>query len=352
MKLKKYVFLFVMILFVGTGCVRVNVEQHDTSGRVTDRTSYYPLSKMKDIKRWDGITPLHLAAIEGDTGHIKALLKHGSNPFAKTIHPVNGSKWMPIELAWVAKEKEAVRVLGEYMLKHYQSRLKRDEKTLISTLSSLWEVDPLLSLELSAKYGYDKWTHHILKKLFNTKKYSGTKGKIKLARELAHYKYAYALRYLAQACPSCVREAYEREVANLTDVFDTRRIVGERIRTLKYFRPYVSASAYEKAKALQRRYNEAIRRENAQFYDMLGQAFHHGASGTTASNVPSGDTEFDVVLKCRSYYDIKHVTMRRRADGYGSGLKEWADKNGEALCRRYAPKGYTNYDGVYNIKRR
>jgi len=335
-----------------SGCVRVNVEQRDASGRVTDRTSYYPLSKMRDIKRWDGITPLHLAAIEGNTGRIKELLKRGSDPFAKTIHPVNGSQWMPIELAWVAKEKEAVRVLGEYMLKHYRSRLKRDEKTLISTLSSLWEVDPLLASELSAKYGYDKWARHTLKKLFNTKQYGGTKGKISLARALAHRKYAYALRYLAQACPSCVKQAYEKEVANLTEVFDTRRIVGERIGTLKYFRPYVSASAYEKAKALQRRYNEAVRRENAQFYDMIGQAFHRAASGTSTSSTPSGDTEFDVVLKCRSYFDIKHITIRRRADGYGSGLKAWADQNGEALCRRYAPKGYTQYDGVYNIKRR
>jgi len=339
-----------VILFIFLGCVRVNVEQRE-GGKVIDRTSYYPLSKMKDIKRWNGITALHLAAIEGNTGRIKELLKRGSNPFAKTVHPVNGSKWMPIELAWVVKQKVSVRILAEYMLKHYKSYLKRNEKTLISTLSSLWEVDPLLAFELSAKYGYDKWAYHILKKLFNTKEYSGTKGKISLARTLVHRKYTYSLHYLAKICPSCVRMAYDREVANLTDVFDTRRIVGERIRQLKYYRPYVSALDYKKAQILQKRYNEAIRLENKQFYDTISNAFHRSASNTSNANVPVGNSEFDVVLKCRSYYDIKHITIRKDADEYGSGLKSWADQNGEQLCRRYAPSGYTQYDGVYNIKK-
>jgi|GEM_PF-2905537 len=335
-----------------SGCVRINVEQRDSSGRVTDRTSYYPLSKKKDMKRWEGITPLHLAAFNDNSGRVKALLNEGADPFAQTLEPVYERKLTPFELAGIVESDESAAILAEHMLKHYKQRLENNEDELISILALLWKRQPLLTLELTAKYGYDKWARHTLNKLFNTKKYSTKEGKITLVRTFAHRNDANALRYLAEACPSCVQEAYEQEIANLTEVFDTRRIVGKRIRGLKYYRPYVSASAYEKAIALQQRYNDAVRRQNAQFYDMIGQAFHRAASNTSTSTGSGGDTEFEVVLKCRSYYDIKHITLIRRADGYGNGLKEWANRNGESLCRQYAPDGYSQYDGVYNIKRR
>jgi|GEM_PF-4017038 len=74
-------------------------------------------------------------------------------------------------------------------------------------------------------------------------------------------------------------------------------------------------------------------------------------SASSSYSAPQ-NTTFEVVLKCRSYFTIKHISVFKKADKYGSGLKQWAKKNGDALCKRYAPKGFSSYDGVYNIKRK
>jgi len=147
-----------------------------------------------------------------------------------------------------------------------------------------------------------------------------------------------------------------KPVASVTIEVKSSYCVERFIVCVKYYtdtyRKRVTPSEVKRAIQEGMKQTESGVKEKVRAYRQRSYASHSASSVSSASRAPSGDTEFDVVLKCRSYYDIKHITIRRRADGYGSGLKAWADQNGEALCRRYAPKGYTQYDGVYNIKRR
>ena len=210
MKKHAYFKIFLLIaIFLIAGCIRVT--KLDSNGRIVSQTDYYPFSKQRDIKKWDGITPLHLAVINDDSSKVKQLLMQGADPFAKAVSPTTGKKIDAIDMAYTLHHDEALNVLADYILKNKRDYLDSHPSELINVLSAVWEDDPLYSLELSSKYGYNKWANHILKKLFNTREYLGKEGKVHLAKELMKFGYDDALKVLDNHCHSCVEEAKQEQ---------------------------------------------------------------------------------------------------------------------------------------------
>jgi len=213
-----------------------------------------------------------------ECSRVKKLLRNGANPFAKTISPTNGTKIEPIEFAYILKDKECAYILADYTLKNYKSYLQSHRKELITTLASLWGPAPLASLELTKKYGYEHWADHILKKLLNTSKYQGEKGRVLLARSFALDGYRYAMKAYYEACPSCIQKAFDVEIKDIENNWSYSRDVGNHINSLKYYRPYVSSAEYARAKKLIDRYWEGIRRGRENFRKLIASAFHHGGN--------------------------------------------------------------------------
>ncbi|WP_292663129.1 ankyrin repeat domain-containing protein [Nitratifractor sp.] len=324
--------LLLSIPFILLGCVAVHVTKID-DGKVVSEDTYYPLSKERELKRWDGITPLHLAVAKHECGQVKKLLSEGANPFAKTISPTKGTKLEPIEFAYFLKDKECAYVVADYTLKHYKAYLLSHRKELITTLASLWGPAPLESLELTARYGYTHWAGHIMKKLLNTRKYQGKEGRITLARSLALHGYRNAMKVYYEVCPSCIREAFDVEIKDIENNWSYNRDVGKHIESLKYYRPYISASQYETAQKLIEKYQEGIRRGRENFRKMIASAFRQnrkevGYEGSHKVSVSSAIRYQDSrQISYKVYYDGNYegiVSVFRADKGYdiqGSNLK-------------------------------
>jgi len=307
--------LSISIFFVG--CVKVNVKTINSSGVITSDTNYYPFSKKRDIKRWDGITPLHLAVIDKDYDKIKRLLKNGANPFALTTDPVNNYKLKPIDFAYILNDKRSAYILANYMLKHYKNYFNSHKKELINVLAALWRPAPLATLELTQKYGYYNWAKHTLKKLFNTKKYRGTNGKITLTRELALLGYNNALKVVNQECNFCLKEAFNREIKDITENWSYSKNIEEHLNSLTLYKKYVSQNKYLQAEKLIKQYNDTITKNRQQFIQMISNAL-------SGKNIKKDTTTFNGHSLSISYFNYdssnKHINYKLFYDNHYEGL--------------------------------
>ena len=346
--------VLILFVFIFSGCIRVNVKQVNERGHVTSDMNYYPVSNEKDFRRWDGITPLHLAVVKHECSQVKKLLSKGANPFAKTVSPTKGTKFEPIEFAYFSKDKECAYVLADYTLKHYKSYLLSHRKELINTLASLWGPAPLESLELTEKYGYIHWANHIMKKLLNTRKYQGKNGRINLSRSLALRGYKNAMKAYYKVCPSCIREAFDVEIEDIEHNWSLSNDVAKHIGALKYYKPYVSAGKYKKALELQERYNADMAKASQKFRKMIAGAFKSNGNDTGGIQIKYQGRNSNDHYVYNLYYNGSYdgqIFYYPNNGGYTImtvGIRHGQSVNGNfADGRLYTPQcGHTHADNI------
>jgi len=264
-------------IFLISGCVKVNVIQKK-NGKIVDKTTYYPFSKQKDIKNWDGITPLHFAAINNDTYKIKKLLNQGADPFAGATDPVKNVKIIPLEMAYLLKNEEATKLLAKYMLQNNKNQLLSDRDKLIEIFALLYKKWPLYSLELSKRYNYPSITNHILKKLYYKSRYNGSSGCVQLVRDIVAKGYKHALEAVALNNTNCVKEAFKLDIEMLKNNFALSEEFVQRLEFVKLYKPYISLQDLNEITNLEKKLKNNIEKRNQAIKNIISEAFSSRSS--------------------------------------------------------------------------